>query len=63
MDIPCGKDASVHVMIQGSLMIHDLIRMVYTNMVQGLTLKEKGADEVGQPQGLVLRDLEALTSL
>jgi hypothetical protein len=37
--------------------------MIYTNMVQGLALKEEGANEVVQPQGLLLRDLEALTGL
>lgn len=44
-------------------MIHDLIRMVNTDMVQGLSLKEEGANEAVQPQGLLLRDLEALTCL
>lgn len=57
------KDAGIHIIIDGLFREHDLVGIVGTDMVDGLSLADQGGDKGVKLKGFGLRNADAGTGL
>lgn len=55
------EDAGIHIIIDGLFREHDLIRVVGTDMVDGLSLSDQGRDKRVKSKGFSFRDTDTGT--